>query len=72
MSRGELQVALGFEEAERKIAAGKFEEVEDSDGEILYKKTTKRFTESAEKKITVRGERHIPGKTRKSIYKPLL
>ncbi|CAK0824591.1 unnamed protein product [Prorocentrum cordatum] len=47
LSRGELQQKLGYEEAERKIAAGKFEEVEDSDGEILYIKKEKSFTQAA-------------------------
>ena len=43
-SRGELEVTHGVAEATRMIAAGKFEQGEDSDGDEIFYKRTKSTT----------------------------
>ena len=46
LTRGEPEQQVGFEESERKISEGKYEETVDSDGEVLYVKKQKKFTSS--------------------------
>ena len=49
LSRGELIQKLGYDEAVANIEKGKYEEVEDSDGDVKYVKKEKRSSKAVRK-----------------------
>ena len=54
VTRGELEVMKGWEEADRHIREGKYEEGHDSEGEVVYKKKRKYEANSEKEKTTVK------------------